>query len=390
MSQPHASAPTPVLPAQVTPAQADHDSRYAALTLAFALPGDVLLYLLLPLYAASFGVSVLEAGVLLAANRLVRIIGYGPVAHFYATRGARTACLVACAATFVSTFSYAAFSGFWPLLIARLMWGLSFATLNIANQALPTSAPEGAAARSGRARALVAIGPMLALVGGALLAEAFGPKMVFYVLSGVALLAPVFAAGLPATTQAFHRSPPRVSMPERISIWSFCMGFALDGIFVFGLSLIASQNMPQGAVIAAGGVMALRYLSEIVLSPLGGNLAQRFGARSLLIALSLALSASLAALGTSGLLLWVAVVITVVLRAMLQPLPAPVVAQSFPGPERVQALARQATWRDIGAGAGPLAAGVLFPILPTLAIFAGAGGLLLAASVLLARERKPG
>ena len=229
---------------------------------------------------------------------------------------------------------------------------------------------------------------MLALVGGALIAEAFGPKTVFAVLAVVALLAPLFAARLPATTQAFHRSPPRVSMPEPISVWSFCMGFALDGIFVFGLSLIASQNMPQGAVIAAGAVMALRYASEIVLSPIGGNLAQRFGARNLLIALSLATSASLAALGTSGLVLWIAVVVTVILRAMLQPLPAPVVAQSFPGPERVQALARQATWRDIGAGAGPLAAGVLFPLLPTLAIFVGAGGLLMAASVLLVRERK--
>lgn len=45
--------------------------------MALALPGDAILYLLLPLYAASFGVSLVEAGLLLAANRLVRIAGYG-------------------------------------------------------------------------------------------------------------------------------------------------------------------------------------------------------------------------------------------------------------------------------------------------------------------------
>src|SRR5947208_14782663 len=56
---------------------ADRNSRHASLTLAFAQPGDTLLYLLLPLDHAAFGVSLAEAGLLLAANRLVRIAGYG-------------------------------------------------------------------------------------------------------------------------------------------------------------------------------------------------------------------------------------------------------------------------------------------------------------------------
>lgn len=370
-----------------SPDIADRDSRNAALTLAFALPGDVLLYLLLPLYAGSFGVSLFEAGVLLAANRLIRIIGYGTVAHLYGSRGARWACLIACAGSVLSTLGYGLLSGFWLLLVARLMWGLSFAILNIANQALPTSAPEGAAARSGRARSIVAVGPMLSLVVGALLAETVGPRVVFVVLGLVALAAPIFAARLPDTTQVINRRGPRISMPEPISIWSFSMGFALDGIFVFGLSLIAAQSMPQGAVVAAGAAMALRYISEIVLSAPGGSLAQRVGPRRLLVILSFATAASMALLGADGLLVWSAILVTVILRALLQPLPAPVVALAFPGPDRVQALARQATWRDIGAGAGPLAAGVLFPLLPAVAVFAGAGGLLALSTALLMRER---
>jgi MFS family permease len=371
----------------VSPEIADRDSRNAALTLSFALPGDVLLYLLLPLYADSFGVTLFEAGVLLAANRLIRIVGYGTVARLYGSRGARWACLVACVGSILSTLAYGLLSGFWLLLLARLVWGLSFATLNIANQALPTSASEGAAARSGRARSLVAIGPMLSLVAGALLAENLGPRVVFVVLALAALAAPVFAARLPDTPQVMHRSGPRISMPEPISIWSFSMGFALDGIFVFGLSLIAAQSLPQGAVIAAGAAMALRYVSEIVLSAPGGSLAQRVGPRRLLVGLSFATAASLTLLGAQGLLVWGAILLTVVLRALLQPLPAPVVAEAFPGPDRVPALARQATWRDIGAGAGPLAAGLLFPLVPAFAVFAGAGGLLALSTALLLRKR---
>lgn len=71
--------------------EADQNSRNASLTLAFAQPGDTLLYLLLPLHHDVFGVTLAEAGLLLAANRLVRIAGYGWVARFYAERGPRAA-----------------------------------------------------------------------------------------------------------------------------------------------------------------------------------------------------------------------------------------------------------------------------------------------------------
>src|SRR5207247_5921173 len=131
---------------------ADRNSRNASLTLAFAQPGDTLLYLLLPLHHASFGVSLAEAGLLLAANRLVRIAGYGWVARFYAEDGPRLACLLAASGSLLSTLGYATLSGVWGLLIARLLWGLSFAAMNIATQALAT-AVLGSKLRNGNAGA---------------------------------------------------------------------------------------------------------------------------------------------------------------------------------------------------------------------------------------------
>src|SRR3954447_10770854 len=127
---------------------ADHHSRNAALTLAFAQPGDTLLYLLLPLHHDTFGVTLAEAGLLLAANRLVRIAGYGWVARFYAERGPHAACLLAAVGSLISTAGYGLLSGLWALLIARLVWGLSFAAMNIATQALATAELEGSARRS--------------------------------------------------------------------------------------------------------------------------------------------------------------------------------------------------------------------------------------------------
>jgi hypothetical protein len=101
-----------------------------------------------------FGVSLAEAGLLLAANRLVRIAGYGWVARYYAVHGPRAACLLAAAGSVLATLGYAFSSGLIALIVARLLWGLSFAAMNIATQALATGEPTGAAKRSGRMRGL--------------------------------------------------------------------------------------------------------------------------------------------------------------------------------------------------------------------------------------------
>jgi len=62
------------------------------------------------------------------------------------------------------------------------------------------------------------------------------------------------------------------------------------------------------------------------------------------------------------------------------------VAIENPGPDRVPALARLATWRDLGAGVGPLLAGALLPIIPHGVLY-GAAALLLAASAAAVARR---
>jgi MFS family permease len=375
-------------PGELTAEEADRATTNAAATLALTLPGDTVLYLLLPLYAATYALSLPEVGFLLAANRLVRIAGYGWVARFYAERGPRWACTLAAVGAAMATLILATMSGVWLLLVARLLWGLAFAAMNIANHALPTSEMAGAARRSGWARSIVAAGPTVGLLVGAVLAEFHGPRIVFFALTAVAIVAPLFAKRLPSTPDGYQRVGPRFGWPGALSVWAFAMGFTLDGLFVFGLSLLAAQSMPQGAVIAAGLALALRYVAEIVLSPVSGSLAARFGAARLLIQISIASAVALVLLAGDGVMLWLGVLVTVVLRALLQPLPAPVVAEAYPGAARVAALARQATWRDIGAGAGPLVAGLLFPVAPVIVIYGGAAALLAAASLWLAVQRR--
>ena len=371
--------------AEREPDTADRNSNAAAAALSFALPGDTVLYLLLPLHLAAFGVSLPEAGLLLAANRLVRIAGYGWVARFYQSRGPRAACSAAVVAAAGSALGYALLSGVVALLAARLLWGLAFAALNIATQVLATQRLDGAARRSGRSRAIISIGPMLGLLGGALLSQWIGPRPVFVLLAIAALAALAFTRRLPAGPGAQVSGAPRFALPSRLDSWSFVQGLTLDGLFVVGLSVLASATLPHDAALAAGAALALRYLSEIVLGPVGGASAERWGATPLLVGLSLASAAGLFVIGVGA--LWSGALTVIVLRGLLQPLPAPVAAQRYSGEERVIGIARLATWRDLGAGVGPLIAGIALPLLPNAVTYGLAALMLMLASLAVGVRR---
>ena len=363
------------------PRAADRNSRNAALTLAFAQPGDTLLYLLLPLHHETFGVSLAEAGLLLAANRLVRIAGYGWIARLYGEHGARASCLLAALAALLATIGYTIGSGLWVLLVARLLWGLAFAAMNVATQALATAEPTGAARRSGTMRSIIAAGPVSGLVAGAIVAQFAGPRAAFLLLAVAALLAFPFAARLPRGGEGRpERLPrPRFGVPSRLDTWSFVQGMTLDGLFVLGISVLAAAALPGYAALAAGAALALRYVAEILLAPLGGGLAERYGARRVLTVLSVATALGLGMIGAGA--LWVGAVLVVVLRGLIQPIAAPVVALENPGRNRVPALARLATWRDLGAGAGPLLAGALLPLVAQEVLYGVAAALLAASAV---------
>lgn len=365
--------------------EADKASRDAAIVLGLTLPGDTVLYLLLPLHAAAFGVTLAEAGLLLAANRLVRIVGYGWVAAGYERFGPRPACILAVLGAACATTCYALLPGVWWLLPARLLWGLSFAAMNIATQALATAEVSGASRRSGVSRAIISTGPMLGLLAGAAVAEVAGPRVVFLGLGLLSLVALPFAWRLPGGEgERLRASGPRFALPKPLDVWSFVQGLALDGLFVLGLAFLAAAALPQGAALAAGAALSARYLAEVVLGPVAGRLAERFGAVRLLLLVSLGSAAGLAVIGVGW--LWVGSVLVVGLRGLLQPLPAPVAAARAPPGERVAALARLSTWRDIGAGVGPLVAGVLLPLVPTVWLYLGAAALLAAASVAALRR----
>ena len=364
---------------------ADTTSRRAALTLALCLPSDVLLYLLLPMESQAFGITLAQAGVLLAANRLVRIFGYRHVLNFYARNGDRLTCMIAAGAATVCALGNSMLSGFAALLGLRLIWGLCFAALNLSTQVLATSEPAGAARRAGRSRAMIALGPMLALPLGGWLTLWAGPRPIFMILAGCCLAGVWAARGLPTAGHDLHSTGRRFKWPDSVATWSFIEGVALDGLFIFGLSIQAQKILGGDAVLIAGGLMALRYASEMLLSPLGGRAAQRFGATSMLLLFSFLSALALSAFGSYWVIVGAAAVL--VLRALQLPLVTTLVAERNPGSMRVSALASNAVWRDVGAGLGPLLAGLLLPVASAPWVFGVAGAAIAVSAVFCWRAK---
>ena len=149
-----------------------------------------------------------------------------------------------------------------------------------------------------------------------------------------ALLAFPFAARLPRGGEGRpERLPrPRFGLPSRLDTWSFVQGMTLDGLFVLGLSVLGAAALPGYAALAAGAALALRYVAEILLAPFGGGLAERYGARLVLTVLSVLTALGLGVIGRgAGAALWTGAVLVVMLRGLIQPIAAPVVALENPG-----------------------------------------------------------
>ncbi len=326
--------------------------------LAFAGMGDALIYVVLPLEAAAFGLSLAWVGILLSANRFARVLLYGEIARLGLRIGPRNLSLAAAVASVVSTLMYGLVESPWLQLVARITWGLSFAALNLTTLAYAWGdGRDGrSGARMGASRGLRQTGLALACALGAWAAVAIGPRESFIFIGLLSLPALVLAWMLP-------RAEPRRGTEERVwtrpapvDVYIFVFGAVIDGGFIMTMAVVLGEDAsPQGAMIAAGLSWALRYLVVVAVAPISGVLCDRWGATRLLLFSSATVIAGLAAVAFGA--AYAGVIAVVVTRAMVDTT-APIVAAQQAKGEVMIAVSRNSTWRDMGAAVGPSAAGL--------------------------------
>ena len=333
--------------------------------LSVSLLGDALLYIVLPINADAFGISIATVGFLLAVNRIIRTFTYNLVVNFGQAVGPRKLAITAACTAVVSTFGYAIFEGVFLLSLSRIIWGLSYAGLLIVTLHFASLNSAKTGTRIGLSRSVEQVGPLIAMLVGAWLVTSVGPRDIFLYMglaSALGILLAVFIVDI-NDARNLQNKPEKnfsVPLPKSIDTLIFWTGFGIDGVFTVTIVLMWAEVLgSQTAMIVGASILAIRRLSEMVLGPLSGQISDRFG-NGLPLTVMLVLCAAGFFLIGSGTLL-VGCVSLVLCRGALGTL-FPAAASKLYPEQKISSLTRNQTWRDMGAAAGPFLTGLLLSI----------------------------
>jgi len=135
----------------------------------------------------------------------------------------------------------------------------------------------------------------------------------------------------------------------------------VDGVFVVSITLIlAQQHSPAVAVTIGGALLTMRHLSEGVLAPAFGSLADRYGARRMFVGMMVATALGFVAVALGATVVGALVMLSA--RGALAAIGPALIVEEAGGAPVMRGLARLQAWRDLGAAVGPLATGYLLLI----------------------------
>ena len=143
---------------------------------ALSLLGDSTLYTALPSHTAAAGITVGAVGIILSANRLVRIFINSPMGSAYDRFGRRRPFVVAIILAVFSTLCYAVLEDFWSLLASRIVWGVAWAFILVGGYSMvldiTTKANRGRT--SGVYQAALRMGGLVGMLCGGFLTDTVG------------------------------------------------------------------------------------------------------------------------------------------------------------------------------------------------------------------------
>lgn len=378
--------------------------------MSLALLGDALLYVALPANAAELGLPLWTVGVLLGANRIVRLVTNGLAAVLFGRVGGRGPVVAASVGSVVSTAAYGLVPTFLPLLLARLAWGTCFSVLRLGSftVVLAASQPSTRGRLVGVYQSISRIGPVASLLVGALLVEMLGYHTAFVILGVATAPAVVLALLLPPTAYQPSGSPAPASAPpsagpssaartrpgwrERwlggprlvaVKLGMLANGFTSQGVVLATLTLALADvaGTAEGAAAIGGLLVAFRWGADLVLAPWFGHLSDRIGRGRMIPALLAVEAVAVAGLALSGTALagttyvgtafagtvlaggrWavIAATLLVFLTSTALTAASDAAAGDLAPPERrAEVMSGYSDWIDIGAALGPPLAFIL-------------------------------
>jgi len=267
-----------------------------------SLVGDASLYAVLPTHTDAAGVSVAAVGILLSANRIIRLLLNGPVGVAYAHRNRRRLFVLALFIGAVSTATYALSRGFWPLLGGRLLWGLAWAGIWIGgNTIVAEIARDGARGRwMGLYQGFFFLGAAGGPVIGGFLTDRIGYHRAMGVAAGLTLIGALVALTCLPEVERTRPAPAGLVGALRWPILSLGSGtvaaialhavnrLVVSGVLNATLGLLLQQELGAriqiagrsiGVATLTGSGIGFSTLLAMTSAPVMGALSDRAGNR---------------------------------------------------------------------------------------------------------------
>jgi MFS family permease len=235
--------------------------------MALSLTGDSTMYAVLPNQIEATGITLGVVGVLLGANRMIRIPGNLLAGGLNDRLGRRWLFLLGLALGILSTLSYGLARGFWPLLGGRVLWGIAWSLINVGGYTmiLDASTPADRGRMTGLYQMAFMFGLTISPLLGGALTDALGFRTAMYGCAAVS------AIGLGAALLAL----PETHTPQpglRASLWGSLSRQQLGGLF--GLWQRADRRILLASSLY---MMTLFVNSGILMSTVSLCLKQRGG-----------------------------------------------------------------------------------------------------------------
>ncbi len=268
-----------------------------------SLLGDSSMYTVLPTHTADAAITLTAVGVMLSANRWIRLLTNGP-AGWLSDRFSRRAVFVS--ALFLggcSTLIYGLTTGYWPLLIGRLLWGISWSGIWITGNAivLDVSTPENRGKLVGFYNVAFFSGAALGAFLGGWLTDLWGYASAMRFEGALTLVGAVIALLLLPETKMLRSNTPLddgpKSVPEPEEAPAVMQGefssilaligfnrFLIAGMLTPTFALLLQQTFQEsvtifgrtiGVTTLTGLGISLSALLGIATLPLIGNLSDR-------------------------------------------------------------------------------------------------------------------
>jgi len=265
---------------------------FAGTATALSLLGDQALYALLPLYFQDIGLAPLQVGILLSANRWIRLFTNHLAERFVNHYPIHLMLAASLALGALLTGVYAVFTSFLVLLVARCLWGLCWSFIRHISVMGVTSSNDlrNLGQMMGFYNGISRTGSVIGIVAGGILFDLVGFTATLLAFCCISLLAVPFGLLSGGENQSIKsdewRGNSKGSSNQALMVCGFCVGAVGPGLLMSTLGFILLSRYGQevdvfglvvGIATLNGLLLGVRWVLDTLGSPFYGALIDRAG-----------------------------------------------------------------------------------------------------------------